>query len=449
MMIYNMINLAQFERKQTSERISMNFHSRALRGLKNGGTQLLGYDKDPSNSGKLVVNEKEAVQAREIFALYLRSGSLQQSAEKLNAEGIRPKSGNGKRCRNVANGFWTVSTIRNLLTNWSYIGKREINKSQKDEDQNILKPWHRYQIVQASWPAIIEESVFLSAQRMVEENWKKERSRIAKGERRFFLLSGVIRCGDCSMALTGQTSHGRTSSHRYYGHKPTVSGANQCKFKRFRADDVEDAVVNHLTEILFRSGHLDKVEDNIRKSVGQNSSDLTIDRDRVLTEIAQLDSDIESAINLHSQMTSSPQVLGLIQEKLEKLAERKRRLVLNRDSILAKIDESNDAKTSRDVIEDHAKEFKRGWPKATVHTRKRLLRRLVNQLIYTRDGLHTYYVTAQDQIMVKPIPETKMASELDSGAIPKNFFRHSFPRSTPTGLLSASGVPRVYFGGNV
>ena len=33
MMIFNMINLAQFERRQTSERISLNFHSRAMRGL--------------------------------------------------------------------------------------------------------------------------------------------------------------------------------------------------------------------------------------------------------------------------------------------------------------------------------------------------------------------------------------------------------------------------------
>ena len=57
MMVFNMVNLAQFERKQTSERISMNFHSRALRVLKNGGVPLLGYDRDPTNAGKRVVNK--------------------------------------------------------------------------------------------------------------------------------------------------------------------------------------------------------------------------------------------------------------------------------------------------------------------------------------------------------------------------------------------------------
>ena len=36
MMIYNMINLAQFERKQISERVAINCHSRAMRGLNSG-----------------------------------------------------------------------------------------------------------------------------------------------------------------------------------------------------------------------------------------------------------------------------------------------------------------------------------------------------------------------------------------------------------------------------
>ena len=38
MMVFNLINFAQFERKQTAERISANWQSRAKRGLFNGGS---------------------------------------------------------------------------------------------------------------------------------------------------------------------------------------------------------------------------------------------------------------------------------------------------------------------------------------------------------------------------------------------------------------------------
>lgn len=41
MMLFNMINLAQFEREQTSERVAINCHSRSLRGLLSGGPVVL------------------------------------------------------------------------------------------------------------------------------------------------------------------------------------------------------------------------------------------------------------------------------------------------------------------------------------------------------------------------------------------------------------------------
>ena len=70
MMIFNLINLAQFERKQTSERVTANFHARALRGLSNGGYPALGYDSHPEKKGHLVVNESEAYQVHRIFQIF-------------------------------------------------------------------------------------------------------------------------------------------------------------------------------------------------------------------------------------------------------------------------------------------------------------------------------------------------------------------------------------------
>ena len=447
MMIYNMINLAQFERKQTSERVSMNFHSRAMRGLLNGGNPILGYDKDPTNPGKLIVNDQEAPSAREIFSIYLETGSLQETARRLSATNINPKIAVGRKYRHALDGRWTVGSVRNLLANYTYAGQREVNKHKKDEDQNGLKPWQRYQIVKASWPAIIEEKVFFAAKKMLVENWTKERDRFAKGERSFFLLSGVIRCGECSMALIGQTSHGKHGPHRYYGHKMIVGDTITCKLKRFRAEEVETAVINHLSEILLRSGHLDDVEENIRKAVGVEGSDLFAERDRVQKEILTLDSDIDAAFRLHSQMEKNPEVVGLIQEKLEKLADRKKRLVAHREALLTKLDQASDTKEARTGIEERARDFKKGWPKASVATKKRLIRRLIDRLIYTREGLHTYYVTAKDIPTFQPIPQKKMAPESSSGAIPKNIHYLKNHPKFPVRQLSDESVLRVRSGG--
>ncbi|NBT58980.1 hypothetical protein EBT16_09380 [bacterium] len=360
MMIYNMINLAQFERRQTAERVSMNFHSRALRGLLSGGNPILGFDKDPENRGRLIVNQSEAVMVRKIFDTYLETGSLQDTAKALNGSGIQPKIGEGRRCRHVSEGRWTVGSVRNHLLNLAYVGKLEVNRRFKNEDSDTLKSWQKYQIVDASWPAIVDEKVFYSVQKLVDENREKERFRFKTGQRRFFLLSGIIRCGECGRALIGQTSTGRSAAHRYYGHKIIVGETNSCRIKRFRSEDVEAAVVNHLDEMLLRAGYLDQIEKNIRQMMAGKTSDALAERERIKKDLLALDKEIESAFKLHSEMNSSPSVLDLVREKLESLADKKRELVKYLESTEDLIQKDQDAREARKVIEDQALE--QTWP---------------------------------------------------------------------------------------
>jgi site-specific DNA recombinase len=396
MMIYNMINLAQFERKQTSERVSINFHSRALRGLVNGGISILGYEKDPTNSGKLVVVKDEAAHVQKIFKEYLKSSSLQATANFLNDSGIKRKGSNKKSGKGNRKELWTVDTVRYILINPAYIGKREINRIHKNEDQSYLKPWQRYQIVEASWKGIIDEDDFYRAQSLMEENRQKERTRLKDTLPRFYLLSGIIQCGECGRALIGQTSHGRSQTHRYYGHKKVVGETIACKYARFRADEIEDVIVKHLDEILLSAGYLDTVTENIRKITNSQGADGLTERDRVQKELAVIENDIDSVFSLFSEMGKETQALGLVKEKLENLAEKKRKLTNYKVEVMARIEKHNDIKEARAVIENNALAFKKGWKKANPTTQKRLLRRLVDKLVFSGNGIHALYVMAKD-----------------------------------------------------
>ncbi len=209
----------------------------------------------------------------------------------------------------------------------------------------------------------------------------------------------------------------------------SVGETINCKTKRLRADEVESAAIAHLTEILFRSGHFDLVEDNLKKSIGAEGGDLVSERDRVQREIVGVEGEIEGAMKLMEQVSQNPDVINLVQERLEKLAAQKRLLVSDRENLLLKIDEINDARASRSVIEANAHEFKKGWTKASQAMKRRLIRRLVDSLVYTREGLYAYYVTAKEQITVQPIPPKKMASEENSEATSNNIY--SIKKSTP------------------
>ncbi len=397
MMIFNMINLAQFERKQTSERISLNFHSRALRGLVNGGNPILGYDKDPANPGKLIVNKDEASLVERVFELYLETGSLSGTARKLSQECLPRKDWGTRKFRHVSEGRWTVHAVRHILKNKAYMGMREINKANKDKDPSELKTWHRHQIVKASWPAILPTVLFHKVQEALEHSREKEKNRLDSAERRVFLLSSLLRCGSCGRALIGQSAHGSKQVHRYYGHKTVTGEVVKCPEKRFNAQEIEDAVVQHLDEVIFRAGRLDAIEANLRVTLGDSHKHFASRSEILEKEIKRIDSEIEGVFRLVSSLPEAGSGAELVRERIETLASKKKNLIQSKDAILASGSNVVDSKEARAVIEERVADFKRGWKKATPANQKRLMRRVFNRLVYTADGIKAFFVVNKDQ----------------------------------------------------
>lgn len=391
MMLFNMINLAQFERKQTSERVSLNFHSRALRGLSNGGCNIIGYDRDPTNSGKFIINEEEAVVVRKVFELYLASKNLSETARRLMDEGHLPKIHAEKRARLARDGKWTIHSVRSILRNMSYIGLREINKLNKNVDQEHLKPWQRYQVVQAVWPAIISKNEFERVKSALEDGRSIERQRLTTSDKRVFLLSGIIRCGICGHALIGQTAHGAKQVHRYYGHSKIDKKDKACTVKSLRADDVEKAVINHLDEIISNTGYLNKIENNIKHFLQSTNEDLKKEREIKENSLTLLEMEIESALKFQFSMDTKSQTSQLVAEKLEKMAEQRKLLKSSLETIKDRLNTSGDARAARLNLEDNLEKFNRGWKKATPIVRKRFLRRMLDCLIFTHEGIKTFY----------------------------------------------------------
>ena len=195
--------LAQFERELTAERIKNNFYARALRGLSNGGTPFLGYDKDSLNSGKLVINSNEVLIVKNIFGFYLAGETLAEIVKTLNSRGIRNKSWISKARKTCGGQKFNTDSIWRILTNYAYMGKREINKLNKNAKQKSLKPEERYMIVDASWDAIIGHQTFKKVQDKLYMNKK-----IKYAPTFDFTYSGITNCDECGGPLCGQSGTG-------------------------------------------------------------------------------------------------------------------------------------------------------------------------------------------------------------------------------------------------
>lgn len=439
MMVFIIIALGQFEREQTSERVAVNCHSRALRGLVNGGPAPLGYDKHPEKPGLLVVNEEEAEMVRKIFQTFLDEGSRAKTVEKLHALGIRPKR-TSKKQKAKGPTDWTVQTLGSLLENTAYIGCREVNKLYKNEDPSHLKPWQKYQIVKAAWPAIISEKVFHDAQHLLEEAADKERTRLGKREKRVFLLTGILTCGELGLPLVGQAGHGRNgTAHRYYHY---VRKPKDLKITRPRlsADELEEKVFEEFKSALRTQGYFADLEKTLRAQAEANGKGSAAEFQRVQRDLKDVTERISMIWANQGRMQLSEDALRLASEELNRLAKQKQDL----EKYLGQLDpKATDPQVFHEqalFVENQIRWCLQGWAKSTPSIRKRLLRRTIKEIVVTQTELCITFWTSAEERDHSPLAGDPNASEGSENVVA---FRRRSPQASDQNLwVNGSGKVR-------
>jgi site-specific DNA recombinase len=327
MMVFNLINFAQYERKQTAERISANWESRAKRGLFNGGTIPMGYDRNPKSKGELVVNEADAQIVRMIFALFLEKESLRKTCVALTAQGIFLRRFINKHGFEKGGKPFSVDTLRSLLTNPAYIGMRlAIIDGEK-------------KLISAVWKPIISPEIFhqvearlgLNKNRYKPDTWKKYP----------FPLTELITCGECGKHFGGKSGTGRVQKHFYYGHAqlkdPTkkVSEIN-CQVKNVRAPRLEELVMKCLKSVLADPSLIAKWAQIYRE---QNASD----QPEVLAETKRLDAEINQVsrkvTNLIQRVSDLPPDISAdgFYDQIRQMTQKKEQLQLAREKVGSKL----------------------------------------------------------------------------------------------------------------
>ncbi len=396
MMLFNMINLAQFERRQISERVSLNFHSRALRGLRNGGSIPLGFKVNPRNKAVLEINPDEVGYVKTIFNEYLISGSLYRTAAKLRQERIPSRPINSKPNGNLPT-IWNVQSLANMLKNFHYAGLREVNKGNKNKNPESLMAHEKYQVVPAAWDAIIDETTFMAVQQMLEENGKLARQKHKSGTKRSFLATGIAFCKECCRALVGSTGHGRATDVRYYIHRPIEGKPVTCTVKRYRAEEVEAEVVNHLSKVVNREGYLDGLENTFQQIIGASEDTFFSQKRDLERSVTQADAEIKKLIKMQLQFDDDS--LGEIY--LDALKELKDQRIKDKDQLEILCRQSRDhisAKAMREVVELNLKNFQKAWSKSDPNLQKKLLRSVIARLVLSQDGIDLYYHSSKTKI---------------------------------------------------
>lgn len=240
MMVFNLMNFAQYERKQTGERISANWLSRSKRGLFNGGQVPLGFDRNPKSPGELLPSPTESKIVKEIFETFLEVGSVRETCREMSRKGLFSKRFTNKHGFEKGGGHFTVPSMYRILTCKAYIGIRQYKKS-------------KVEVVKASWPAIVDLELFNQVQEKLSNNKNKYKPNEYK--RYPYPLTELVVCGECGKKLGGKSAHGKNKKHFYYSHprqinSDGISHLKRCRVENVRAERIEDLLLKSLKNLI-------------------------------------------------------------------------------------------------------------------------------------------------------------------------------------------------------
>lgn len=251
---------------KTSQDIRDTFVMKRRKGEFIGAFAPYGYQKDPEDKNRLIIDEEAAQVIRDIFYWYVIEGMSKMGiAKRLNDAGfLNPaayKRSKGMKYYNPQihknDGFWSSCTITSILKNPMYIGTmvqgRQRVVSYKIHDK-VAVPEEEWFIVENTHESVVVKEIFESAQ-----NLQKRDTRTAPKMRELHLFAGFIRCADCKKAMTRQKSKNNVY---YYCRTFRDKSKNLCTKHMVKENDVEQVI---LTMIQKQIDLVDNISDIIEK----------------------------------------------------------------------------------------------------------------------------------------------------------------------------------------
>ncbi|GAB5546897.1 MAG: recombinase family protein [Sandaracinaceae bacterium] len=266
-----LLSFAQFEREMIAERTRDKMAAARKRGKWLGSRPPYGYLGDHDKK-QLVVCEEEAERVRTMFRMYLRLGSVNAVAKRINDLGWMKKGYRAKTGRVTPPRPYRDKDVHSILRNVTYLGKVEFNG----------------ELYEGEHEAIVSEELFARVQSVLTSKACGRGRR--RGRNPEYLLQGIAWCGLCEKRITTTAGRGRNKEiYRYYvcsnrGRK----GRYGCDHPRLGAEELEQLVVSRVkarcTDPLLREEIVARMEVGRVEAMAA----ITSERERIVADEAKL-----------------------------------------------------------------------------------------------------------------------------------------------------------------
>ncbi len=274
-----------------AEYYSANLARETMKGLKEtalkcrhtGGLPPLGYDIGDDKGYKLNLLEAPAV--KKIFEMYSDGVSYDMIVDWLNKNGYRTKRGE----------LFGKNSIAAILSNEKYTGVFIFNRTKRKVNSHKNKPVDEIIRIPDGMPRIIEDVLWLEVQKKLEKNRFKGGKHRAKNE---YLLTGLIKCGKCGFAMTGNTRQSGQSKTTYSDYECIGKKTKHiCDMRNIGREYLDGLVLTVLYNNLFAPDKIDMVVNLLYESAIQQAKEASKDYAQYQDELKGVEKQIGNIID--------------------------------------------------------------------------------------------------------------------------------------------------------
>lgn len=326
--------MAQYYSANLARKVAKGQKENALKALHNGGDAPLGYDVAFDKT--YLVNEEEAQAVKIIFDMYVNGYSYSNIIDKLNDLGYKTKRGNkfGKNSLHgiLSNEKYTGVYVFNKTQRKGVNGKRNGHKQKSDDE--IIK-------VEGGMPQIIDREVFLQAQEMMQKRKKAPGSHKATT---LYLLTGLIRCGECGHAMQGNRRKDKYGNDYISYRCGCRKQKRDCKNKEIKRDYLEEFVLTELEKHVLNDEAIPVLSKALNERLKTKSNDNHEMLTNLRNKLEKVNKEIENILNA----IMSGIVNNVLKNKLDELEKVK----LNLELKINELSVESDDVVSVDITED-------------------------------------------------------------------------------------------------
>ena len=213
-----------------------------------------GYWKD-KNTGEIKVIEEAAETVRMVYSLYLGGVRLKEIARRLNERERKTPAQlqyerYGKRRQDIHKAkdgsyVWTYTSVKNILTDESYVGVLTNHRKQMREGKTYAVPDAEQFRHEGVYPVIIQREDWGRVQELLNQNARKHPAPGNKARHRY---AGLLACAECGNPFVPMIRYWRGNSRVEYVCKGYQrNGKTYCASHRIH-EEVLDAAVQEYTE---------------------------------------------------------------------------------------------------------------------------------------------------------------------------------------------------------